>query len=409
MAKTKVTKTAESPQNITLLNHELSLHQLVRTKVDIGIWRSALQAAESVFSPIRYNLLQVYQEIMLDAHMAAISGKRIRNVTNKDLVFRGVNGEVDEKLNKQLDKRWLHKVVVSIMETIFWGHTLVEFKAEGYEVKDVKIIPRQHVRPEYGIVALTSGFSLEGIPFRDPEFAAYTYEVDLGLGLLNVACANVIYKRGGVIDYANFVELFGSPIREIRYDNTYPNAKAEADEIAEKSGNSAFIVLPKDSMELELHKGADGNSGDLHKSFAEMLKEELTILVLGQTMTTTSGSSYNQGAIHLKEQDQITEDDKKLVVSILNEQILPKLINLGYKLEGGEFEFNDTEELTLKDQLEIAKGVSEKVVIDDDYWYETFNIPKPKNPKPLPTGQEGGSPKKEKTPAEQKKKTTEIN
>lgn len=367
----------DNPQQINILNHQVSLFQLDRTKVEIQTWRNALAAAENVFMPFRYNLLKVYRELELDAHMAAIMGKRVRNVTNKDLVWKNAAGEADEAVNKRLNKRWFHVTLKHIMDSIFWGHSLVEFVPGTDGIQKVKLIPRHHVRPEYGLVVVQPT-DISGMRYRDPEFAPYNFEVDLGLGLFNVAAANVIFKRGGTIDYANFVELFGSPIRQFKYDSAYEGAKEQAEQIAHDSGNSASIVTPKDSMELELHQGADGNSGNLHGQFLKDLKEELSILVNGQTMTTFSGSSYNQANVHLAEQGEITEDDKKLVMSILNEELIPKLVNLGYpELAGGEFVFDDTEELDMKSKLEIWTKVSEKVPIADDDWYEHFNIPKP--------------------------------
>lgn len=401
MAKKIVTKKGDNPQEINILQSEVRLFQLDRTKVDITRWRAALASAESVFYPYRYELLRIYRELELDAHMNAIMGKRIRNVTNKDLLWKNAAGEVDEKVNERLDKRWFHEAVKAIMQSIFWGHSLVEFETDGPEIVKTKVIPRQHVKPEYGLV-VSMPTDTTGIPFREAPYSNFSFEVDLGLGLFNIAAANVIFKRGGTIDYANFVEIFGSPIRELSYDDTYEGAKDEATQIAHDSGNSTFIVHPKDKTDLTIHKGSDGNSGNLHKEFISMLKEELSILVNGQTMTTFSGSSYNQGFIHLQEQDEITEDDKKLVTSILNEQLIKKLVNLGYpELAGGKFFFDDTENLDIKAKLEVWVKVSEKVHIDVDDWYEHFNIPRPKSGARPP---EEASKKPMDEPVESKKK-----
>lgn len=375
MAKTKK---AEHPENITVVNSQIKVTNLVRTKIEVQSWRKALQSAENVFQPYRAELYRVYQDLWVDAHFRAITQKRIRNVKNKKIVLRSENQEIDPKINKLIEKMWFYELIELIMETLFWGHSLIEIQTKGYEVKSIKLVPRHHVRPEYGIITLQSVYDMTGINFRDAPDANYLIEVDWGFGLMNIAAANVIYKKYGVIDYANFVEIFGSPIREFRYDNKYPGAKDEADNLAEKQGNSAAVSLPKDSVEFTIHKGADGNSGGLHKDFIEMLKDELTILVLGQTMTTKDGSSRSQGEVHLEEQDEVTQDDMMRVILFLNEMVKPKLVGLGFPIENLTFEFLKNKKLPIKEQLEIALKVAEKVRIDDEYWYDLAGIPKPK-------------------------------
>lgn len=381
MAK-KTTDTTR-PEDLSIVMHYIKVMNLTRTKVEIKEWRNALQAAENIFMPFRVELYRVYQELWLDAHLHAIMQKRIRNVKNKKIVLRSTNEEIDPKLNKQIEKMWFYDLINLIMESLFWGHSLVEFETDGYDIKCVKLVPRHHVNPELGIICKRSPYDREGIPFRDGDAAPYLVEVNWHFGLMNIAAANTIYKKYGVIDYSNFVEVFGSPIREFRYDNKIQGAKEEADSLADKQGNSSAISVPKDSVELTLHKGADGNSGNLHGGFVEMLKDELTILVLGQTMTTKDGSSRSQGEVHLEEQDEVTQDDIKRVVYFLNEVVKPKLIGLGMKIEDCEFEYLPNKKLPVKEQLDIAKTLKLDLglAIDDDYFYDLAGIPKPKNAK----------------------------
>lgn len=381
MAKKPAKK--EQPDQMQILTHFIRVMNLERTKVEVKTWRNALEAAEMVFMPFRAELYRVYQELWLDAHLHAIIQKRIRNVKNKKIVLRKSNEEIDPIINKQIEKMWFYDLINLIMESLFWGHSLIQLTPEGYEIKDIKLIPRHHVRPEVGIICKQSPYDTEGILYREGDVAPYLVEVDWGLGLMNIAAANTIYKKYGVIDYSNFVEIFGSPIREFRYDNKIMGAKEEADQLAEKQGNSSAVSLPKDSVELTLHKGADGNSGNLHGGFVELLKDELTILVLGQTMTTKDGSSRSQGEVHLEEQDEVTQDDMKRVIYFLNEVVKPKLVGLGMKIEDCEFEYLPNKKLPVKEQLEIAKTlkIDLGLAVDDDYFYDLAGIPKPKNVK----------------------------
>ncbi len=371
--------TKKQPDQLNILTHNIRVMNLNRTKVEIKTWRNALEMAETLFMPFRADLYRVYQELWLDAHLHAIIQKRIRNVKNKKIILRSSNKEIDPLVNKQIETMWFYDLINLIMEGLFWGHSLIQFDTDGYNIKSVKLIPRHYVRPELGIICKSSIYDNDGIPYREGDIAPYLVEVNWDLGLMNIAAANTIYKKYGVIDYANFVEIFGSPIREFRYDNKIMGAKEEADQLAEKQGNSSAVSLPKDSVELTLHKGADGNSGNLHGGFVDMLKDELTILVLGQTMTTKDGSSRSQGEVHLEEQDEVTKDDMKRVIYFLNEVVKPKLIGLGIKIEDCDFEYLPNKKLPVKEQIDIAKTLIDiGLQIDDDYFYDLAGIPKPK-------------------------------
>ena len=63
-----------------------------------------------------------------------------------------------------------------------------------------------------------------------------------------------------------------------------------------------------------------------------------------------------------------------------SKKFLDILRSYGYQVDGGKFEFElDLNLAKLKQRLEIDMAVSEKVPVSDDYWYETYRIPKPDN------------------------------
>ncbi len=109
----------------------------------------------------------------------------------------------------------------------------------------------------------------------------------------------------------------------------------------------------------------------------------MSVIILGNTETTTSSSSsgYAQSKEHSKQQLEITKSDLVDVEAELNsEQFLNILAWYGYPVEGGSFEYEKEIDLdSLKIRMEIDEKVSGKVPVGDDYWYETYGIPKPDN------------------------------
>lgn len=371
-------KTAQQGQQLII--NQILLQQIDRTPKTVADWMGALRSAESRTNPIRKRLYDMYSRILLDAHLQSIYQKRIRNVKNAVVEYYDEGKDTTEQ-NRMLKKPWFLDLLQYIVETQFWGHTLVEttLGKDGL-IEKVHIIPRVSVRPELGIVTETNYAQQTGIRFREAPYDIRTVEIEATdkFGLLNYAAVNTLLKAQGTADFATYVELFGSPIREIMYDPSVPGAKAESEEIGRQAGNSAVIVLPRDQAELKLHQQSGTGSQDLHVSFLEQLKKELTILVLGQSSTTDEKAFVGAAQVHANEQEQITKEDKRFAEFVLNEQLLPKLIALGYPLSpAGCFKFMEETRLSIQEQLDIDLKLNQVIEIAPDYFYDKYNIPKP--------------------------------
>ena len=364
----------------SLVVNQITLHQLQQQQLDVARYRKALQTASRVTIPWRKALLEIYQELMLDAHLYAIVQKRIRNVKNTPITYVE-DGKDTTTVNDMLEGPWFIHMIEHIMGSIFYGHSLVEFELrEGY-ISEAHLIPRHHVHPERGVITLSSAYDITGgLPYREPPYANFMLEVGMPneLGLLNIAAVNTILKRNGRIDHANFVEMFGSPIRDFEYDPSVPGAREEAERIAKEAGNSVAITRPRDQMSLTLHSVAtSGSSDDVHTRFIDSLKQELSILVLGQTMTTEDGSSRSQAEVHENEQEKITHEDKMLVSYVLNYHFKPLLAGLGYPVDKGHFQFDEGENLTPVEKADLYLKLSQLVEIDQEQIYREFDLDVP--------------------------------
>lgn len=362
--------------NPTVIVNQITVQQLQQQKIQVDKWRKAHQAATSILSPIRFQLYEIYNEMLQDAHLYTLYDKRIRNV--RRINYKYVDGANDTtQINKDLRKPWFKKAITHTLESISWGNSVFEFVKQGDKIH-VNLIPRQHVRPEFGVITTQSYAAREGIQYRELPYSNFVAEVDCGLGLLNIAALNVILKRQGIVDFANFVEIFGQPIRQYEYDPMIQGAKEEVEKVAQNTGNSAALVMPKDYATLTLHNGVNASSDKLHPAFLKELRDELTTLFLGQTMTTQDGSSQAQATVHSDEQDKLIQDDAEWLVDTLNETIKPILINLGFPLQNGEFEPDYGDSTPIDKQLEMDLKLNNVIEIDAEYFYEKYKVPIPK-------------------------------
>jgi hypothetical protein len=345
--------------------------QVHRLRQDVGRWRAALDRAEGVYFPDRTALLNIYADLVLDPHLSTVMETRLINVLSKPFKLQDAKGAEQPELTKLLRKPWFRKFCGLALESIFYGHTLIEFSVPvAGQFPGCDLVPRQYVSPELGIVRTMPG-QINGTEYRDnPEFSPWLIEIGelTNLGLLNKAAPMALYKKNVVSAWADFTEIFGMPYRAV-------TTEAEGDElerieeIIANMGQASYGVFP-DDVKIEWISAATGNVG-LYDTFVERANSELSKLFLGQTMTTDNGSSKSQGEVHERVSASYTRSDADLLAGIINEQLLPFMVQHGYQVAGCEFIYDETEQLGKLDQFKIAEGFIKAGLPVKKTWLQT--------------------------------------
>lgn len=360
---TAVSKTPPTPIYSTLV-----LTPPRREINDIGNWKSALRAADI---GIRFPLYDLYSSILLDGSVTDAINKRIEAITDADINFTTMEGKTVEAMEDLINSLEFERLLESIMWSRFWGVSVDEFTFSPEF--DFNSIPRKHIRPKEKVIVRQQGDN-DGISYAgDDMIIQWGRDDDLGL-LLKVA-PYVIYKRGGFGDWAQFVELFGMPIRIGKYNSLDDTSRRMLIEAFETAGSAPYMVVPKES-EIETTLMSGTTNGALYDDFRKACNEEILITILGQTMTTQSGSSLSQSQVHLAVQEKKHRSDRRFVIRMLNKYFVPLLEKRGYPVNGGKFSFVDKkDELTVTD----LKTLSEILPIPRSWAYEKFGIPEPQD------------------------------
>ncbi len=357
-----------------LIINEINVRSVDRSRKDIATWRSALTAAESVYYPNRTRLYDLYDDIMLDGHLSGVITKKINAVLNKELTFE-VSGRRVQKMDALIDSLPFREVVHTIIETLLWGISALEF-VPGDSLSLQKI-PRKHIKPEKGIIAFEQN-GVDGIPYCNRE-NIWVMGCDDDLGLLLKCAPYCLYKRGGLADWAQFIELFGQPVRVIKYDSYDDQTRAELRRILDESGSSLSMMIPRQA-DFEIKDGKQANSdGGLQSSFIKALNDEISVTVLGNTETTNSSKSagYAQSKIHQEQQFEITRADMAYTAAMLNSPAFHAILrSYGYPVDGGRFIFaKDMNVAHLHTRIAIDKELSDVIDIPVSYWHDTYGIP----------------------------------
>lgn len=357
-----------------IILNELNVRSIDRNRKDINTWRNALSAAESMHHPNRTRLYDLYEDILLDGHLTGVVAKKINAVLNKEIYFEK-GGKKVHKLDGLIASMAFREVIKTILETLLWGLSGLEF-VPGTELI-CNSIPRKHIKPESRVIAYEQN-GQEGIHYADLR-NVWVMETPGDMGLLLRCAPYCLYKRSGLADWAQFIELFGQPVRVIKYDSYDEQTKEELRKVLEDSGSSLSMMIPRQA-DFEIKDGKQANSdGGLQLSFIKALNEEISVTVLGNTETTNSSRSagYAQSKIHQEQQYEITKADIAYTTAMLNTPAFMRILqSYGYEVAGGRFVFaKDTDIEYLHKRMTIDKDLAGIVSIPDSYWYDTYGIP----------------------------------
>jgi hypothetical protein len=382
--KPGVTKVDGTITENGLIIQNINIRPVQRTKEDIQSWRSKHQQAESI-NGVRVPLYDLYDDMLIDGFLKRLVAKRVLSVTKNKLKYVDNAGVEIESADGLLKLRQFRKLRQRLRLYQAWGIAVIEIYIDPV-TKALKIfdVPKKHILPKEGKI-VSEQYDVEGISYRNPPYAKTVIEVGDydDLGYLLQAGAYAIYKRGVIADWANYAQIFGMPFREARYDGFNEVVRLQLEQALEKAASAAWIVLPKDA-EFTMHEAKSGaNSNELYNTLRTAMNEEMTVLILGatETMTSSKSSGYAQAETHMKTVDEVAEDDKEDELSILNELVIPVLVNLGLLPAGGTFIYDEPVDVTIAG-TKVDMGIKLKnsgVPVSDDWFYEMTGIPKPDN------------------------------
>lgn len=372
-----------------LVVQEIKLVSPDRNRKDAGKLKNAIELSESAFVPNRYKLLDLYHDVVtIDGHLSGLLDKRTKAVTNKRMVFMDKSGQKVDAMDDLIGSSKFERLLEVIMERKYYGTCAVEFIVG--KAFDYNEIDRRHIRPESREIAISQfdarGISVDELPMV--WLMGEPYE----LGKLLQCSLYALYKRSGFGDFAQYVEIFGQPVRVVKYDAYDEETRKKVRDMLEQAGSSLTMMIPKQA-DFEMLDGKTSNgTGELQERLINCCNQEMSVAILGNSETTTSSKSsgYAQAEIHADQQLEITISDMRYVCNMLNSPFfMGVLAGYGYPVEGGKFVFEQEQDLgKLQARLTIDLQLASRVPIDDDYFYETYGLPKPQNYEQLKREQE---------------------
>lgn len=178
---------------------------------------------------------------------------------------------------------------------------------------------------------------VDGIPLAGYKFIVHTPKIKSGLkirgGLARLAAVAFMCKGYTLRDWMAFAEVYGMPLRVGKYGSgATPAQKAELLRAVANIGSDAAAIIPE-SMIIEFVDGARGGSGIGEAVFERLgnwLDRQVSKGVLGQTMTTDSGSSRSQAEVHDAVRGDIRNSDSTQLAATLRRDLIKPLVDLNF-------------------------------------------------------------------------------
>lgn len=354
-----------------------------RTRKTISQWVTTHINSElskvngNIILPIKKPLQDIYDYVMLDAHLTSVVQQRVSKVLGEEFAIMDSNGNIDDELTKQFSKQWFGKVQKAIIDTKLYGYNLIEIQELiDNEIRDVKIVSRGNVIPEMkAVVKNPYQVSLASlIPLENRNDSDYYVLVDSEtLGLLNQIVPLVMIKRLTLSMWGEHSQTHGLPMTVLKTDNHDQTSKYQQD-MQRFIQNRNIVVGLSDSLEILSQSGSDP-----HKIYLELISTcnaEISKAVIGQTMTTDNGSSRSQSEVHERVANEISEADREYMTYVINDVLFPKLIALGYKLENASFKYISKEKRSYQEKLDTIKNLKETgYAIDPDDVKSYLDLP----------------------------------
>lgn len=345
-----------------------------RVRKDMDSWRRALRQADSIERPRRRELMDLYADVMLDALLTSQIEQRIGRTLSAEFSLKDTAGKVDEESTRILSEAvWFPLLLRYMLESVFYGHSLVEFSASEVSGLEVTLIPRQNVVPEEGLFLFDSTAD-EGIRYRDMrEYGTYVLEFGSprNYGLLNKAVPHALFKKFAHSCWSELCEIYGIPPRYVKTNTQDPEMLDRAEQMLRDMGSAAYFIIDT-TEEFQFANGVSTN-GDVYNNLISLCNSEMSLLVSGaQIGQDTKNGNRSKEEISVKQLVKYVNADKRLMEDYMNSTVLPALFRLGILPDGLRFSFNSEEDTG---QLwERTAQAMQYYEIDPDWIREKFGI-----------------------------------
>jgi hypothetical protein len=312
-----------------------------RLKQDISNWRTSITEAERPILPFRYLQQQMYLDTALDPHICACVERRKSLTLLRKFEFHNEDGSINEEWTNYFDnKDWFDRFISYSLDSIFYGYSLISMgDIVNNNFINVNLIRRGNVSPDRLNVAPVP-YDPAGVNFTEEPYSDFHIWIstpnehgvsNCGYGLFYVLTPLAIFAKNNLTYNAQYNELFGMPLRQLKSDKKDEEERLTLQQAMENMGAKGWIITNTDD-ELILHNAHAGQGFGAYSDLEHRLQKQISKIILGHADALDStpgklGSGQADEFTDKSPQDHAFEDvrvkDGDFIMNIVNEKLLP--------------------------------------------------------------------------------------
>lgn len=348
-------------------------------------YRSAQsQLTRGVVLDDRGKLMDLYEAaVQQDAHLAAVLETVESQIIGERYMLAKQNERgkyiKDVEETKKIQGSQFDKIIKGIVESKWYGYTLLEIMPDinpmTGKLAEVNIIERRNVLPSQRRVVQRQGNWSPGWDIESPRYSKNYCLIDTGtLGLFSATTPLILAKKFTIANYVNFSHTYGQPIIHGKMESeNIQDRHRFAQDIANAAQNKVVVTGLNDAVDIKTFTMS--NSEHIYSSLIAFVNKEVSNLLVGSESMAGAVQSYvGSTNAHQDIFRERIEVYRGYIEHVMNEEILPRLVKMGYIKDGLEFKYSNRVEMSNKDKINLYSFITDKYEVSADEIEKEFGI-----------------------------------
>ncbi len=332
----------------------------------------------------RSRLIDLYEAcLQQDAHIRSVIETLESQILGDRYMLARMNEKgkyiKDVKCTQKIQGSQFDNIIRGIVESKLYGFTVLEIMPDidpkTGKLAEVNSIERRNVLPDQHVVLKRQGlwephWELDSDTYR----RNYVLVSSGDLGLFSATTPLILAKKFTVANYVNFSHTYGQPIihgKTVSESNAV--RKRLAGEIANAAQNKVVVTGIED--ELDIKTFTMSNSEKIYTGLIDFVNSEVSNLILGSESMAGGMQSYVGST---KAHQDIFRDRievyRRYIENIMNEEVVPRLVVMGYIPAGLEFKYSNRIEMNNEDRIKLYSLITDKYEVAADEIEKEFGI-----------------------------------
>lgn len=342
------------------------------------------QVTRGVVLDDRAQLMDLYEScVQQDAHLSAVLETVESQIIGERYMLAKQNDrgkyikDVDE--TKKIQGSQFSKIIKGIVESKWYGYTLLEIMPDinplTGRLAEVNIIERRNVLPNQYRVIKRQGQWEPGWDIDTAKYSKNYVLINTGnLGLFSATTPLILAKKFTLANYVNFSHTYGQPIIHGKAESeSIVDRRRLAQDIANAAQNKVIVTGLNDAVDIKTFTMS--NSEHIYSSLIDFVNKEVSNLIVGsESMAGETQSYVGSTNAHQDIFRERIEVYREYIENVMNEEILPRLVAMGYIKPGLEFKYANRVEMSNKDKISLYSFITDKYEVAPDEIEKEFGI-----------------------------------